>query len=93
MTKTELSLLCEAARHPRGVVATISGYVSGRKKSAYGHRASNAACKLRDKGLFEHVKGSSHVYHLCHGYGADHSFESVWRITDAGRTALGKALG
>lgn len=88
LNKTQIELLTDAAKHPHGIVATYRGYISSRKNGSYGARKSDAACKLRDAGLLELKNIHRSVHQLCHRMGSDVGSESIWQITERGRTAI-----
>ncbi len=86
LTKTQAELLRQAAHNSQGMVATHFGHItSHRRPRPYGGRLSEAASKLRDAGLLEHVRVHQYNHPMAHRMGADVGHESVWHITEAGR--------
>jgi len=90
LTKTQLKLLQEAAasRFGRCFVTLVSGRGGdGAVVTKYkGHRQSDAACALRDRGLLVFLNHEfSHV--TKNGYQM-HFMTSFWQITDKGREFL-----
>ena len=92
LSKTQVALLERAYGSRFGRVATIHGYITSRKRRAYGYREANAATGLMEAGLLAQVSSHSSTVHLCHGFGSDHGSEVIWAITEEGRKAA-KANG
>lgn len=86
MTKTQTELLVEARR--TGHVDVQSGYITGRRKGAYGARRRDAAVTLCQMGLLEFVSREYRVLPLSNRTSADRSTSTIYRLTDAGRAAI-----
>jgi len=90
LTKTQLKLLQEAAasRFGRCFVTLVSGRGGdGGVVTKYkGHRQSDAACALRDRGLLVFL---NHEFsHDTKNGWQKHFSTSIWEITDKGREVL-----
>lgn len=88
LSKTQIDLLKRAAGRYHGLVSISTGYISSRRKGAYGARAADAAAKLVEAGLLMVHSRASGVQHLAHRFGADRWSETTFAITDAGRAAV-----
>lgn len=86
LTKTQAGLLRQAAHNSQGMVTTYFGHItSHRRQRPYGGRLSDAACKLRDAGLLEHMATHTYNHPMSHRFGSDVGHEAVWKLTPMGR--------
>ena len=92
LNKTQIELMTYAIRNSRGLVSVVSGYITSRRKGAYGVRKSEAGRALREAGYFVVVQPYvSTSRPLAHRFGSDVGGETTYQITEAGRAALAAA--
>jgi hypothetical protein len=84
LTKTMQELLLVKSDYT-DLICVDSGYYTGGRRGSFGSRKRDAAIKLMDMGLFEHVKTHRNVHQMIGGWTSCHYSERLYRLTDAGK--------
>lgn len=85
LTKTEISLLKQAWENPPNhIFCTDSGFRTYTKTVKWGRRKTDAAFKLKERGLVKLLESKKYSDQPYHAYGTDHWWERTFQLTEEG---------